>query len=171
MRTTLSQWQRMLLLLMGLLAYGTLPIIPGPWQAAIVLADDDGEDGDDGGDDDAGSSGGGGDDDHGNDGHGGDENGRGNDDDHDGGYTSDDDHDRAWKARRSGNIASLNDILAKLRKRHGGSVLDVRLKRRRGQPYYVIRLLDRRSRLRTVTVKASGKPARKYNFRSRRVQR
>ncbi len=120
---------------------------------------------DDGGDSDGGDGGDGGDSD------GGDSDGGDHDDGHDGDmagdrYDDDDGQERARAGRASGTFLPLNAILRKVRRRHPGTVLKVRLKRRNGTAYYEVRILDRRDRLRTVTVPAG--PRRKGNWTSRR---
>ncbi len=125
---------------------------------------------DDGGDSDGGDGGDGGDSDGG-DSDGGDSDGGDHDDGHDGDmagdrYDDDDGQERARAGRASGTFLPLNAILRKVRRRHPGTVLKVRLKRRNGTAYYEVRILDRRDRLRTVIVPAG--PRRKGNWTSRR---
>jgi len=53
--------------------------------------------------------------------------------------------------------AWLRGILQRTRRRYGGRVLDVKLKRKKGRAWYEIRLLDRYDRVRTLRVPASVK--------------
>ena len=158
-----------LLLLLALL--GTqVPFLP-LLHAPLALADDDGgDDGDDdGGDDDNnGDDGDDGDDDggggSGDDGNSGDDDdsgmGAGDDDDDD-----DDDHEYAWRERRRGALRSLRSILNRARKRHGGQVLDVKLRRTGNRTWYEIRILDRRDRVKVVRMPATRK---RQNFKAGR---
>jgi len=152
----------LLLLLAFVSTQVVLPVVPA-W------ADDDGGDSD-GGDSDGGDSGGGdhdGGDHDGGDSDGGDSDGGGDDGTSDGGYDDgDEDQERARAGRMSGNLLPLSAILKSVRRRYPGTVLKVSLKRRNGAAYYEIRILDRRDRLRTVTVSAG--PRRKGNWTSRR---
>lgn len=129
-------------------------------HVAPAWADDDGGDSGDG-------DGGHGDDAGGDDSDGGDSGGE----NHDGtatgsNFDDDDDQERARAGRASGAFLPLDAILRKVRRRHPGTVLKVRLKRRNGAAYYEIRILDRLDRLRTITVPAG--PRRKGNWTSRR---
>ena len=141
----------LLLLLAVASAQTVLHVVPA-W------ADDDGGDSD-GGDD--GDSGGG--DSDGGDSDGGDS---GSDDGGMGDGNDDDDQERARAGRVSGTFLPLDAILREVRRRYPGTVLKVRLKRRGGTVFYEIRILDRRDRLRTVTVPAG--PRRKGNWTSRK---
>jgi len=134
-------------------------------HAPAALADDNGggdnAGGDDGGDDGGGNDGGGD--------NGGDNGGSGNN----GGNTSSgaqsdnggDDHVAARAGRKSGRLVPLSVILARLRKVHGGKVLDVRLHGRGRKAVYVIRLLDRKSHLRVLRIRAAT-PRYRTNFKS-----
>jgi hypothetical protein len=64
------------------------------------------------------------------------------------------DHVTAWRARNSGAIRPLRGIIAHIRRTYGGSILDVKLKRRGGRAWYVIRILDSHDRVRTLRAKA-----------------
>ncbi len=80
----------------------------------------------------------------------------------------DDDHDYARAARRAGHLIPLSAILARLRKAHGGKVLDVRLRGRGRNAVYVIRLLDRKNHLRVLRIRAAtGRSRYKTNFNAR----
>ncbi len=153
-----------LMLLLTIASAQTLLHVTPAW------ADDDGGDGGDGGDSDGGDSDGGdgGDSDSGDSdgGDGGDEGTSGHGMDDGDGYNDDDDQEQARAGRASGTLLPLDAILAKVRRRYPGTVLKVRLKRRGGTAYYEIRILDRRDRVRTVTVPAG--PRRKGNWTSRR---
>ena len=59
----------------------------------------------------------------------------------------------------------MRDILQRARRRYGGRVLDVRLKRKKGRAWYEIRILDRRDHVRTLRVPAAMK---RQNFNIRR---
>ncbi len=138
-------------------------------HVAPAWADDDGGEGGDGGDSDGGDGGDGGDS-GGSDSDGGDGGDGGTSDDGasdgDGYNDDDDDQEQARAGRVSGTYLPLNTILRKVRRRYPGTILKVRLKRRGGTAYYEIRILDRRDRVRTVTVPAG--PRRKGNWTSRR---
>ncbi len=153
-----------LMLLLAVASAQTALHVAPAWADDDGGGDSDGGDGSDGGDSGGGDSDGGDSDGDGGDSDGGDSGGDDGDTDDGGDY--DDDQERARAGRASGTFLPLNAILSKVRRRYPGTVLKVRLKRRNGKTYYEIRILDRRDRLRTVTVPAG--PRRKGNWTSRR---
>ncbi len=149
------------ILLVGLLAL--VPAAGAICHAPAALADDDGG-GDDGGGDNGGDDGGGnGGADSGGSGNGGNASSGAQSDN--GGDDHDDDHVLARAGRKSGRLVSLSVILARLRKVHGGKVLDVRLLGKGRKAVYVIRLLDRKSHLRVLRIQAAA-PRYRTNFKS-----
>ncbi|HHN67593.1 MAG TPA: hypothetical protein ENK15_06115 [Thermopetrobacter sp.] len=67
-----------------------------------------------------------------------------------------------WSARRHGRIRALQGILNDVRRRYGGEVLSVKVKKKKkGRIWYEIRILDRHDRVRKVRVPASR---RRQNF-------
>ncbi len=143
---------------------------PGPLSNTPALADDDGHDG---GDHDGGGGSGSG---SGNDNGGDHADGGGGEEGHDndggiGGMgdieedEEDDDHERAYEDRRRGKVRPLSAILVMIRNRYGGRILDVKLRRAGERRYYVIRILDRRGRVRNV--KVSAEKEKRFNFRAR----
>lgn len=124
--------RRMFLLL--LMSAAALPAGP-----AFASGGDDGG-GDDGGGDDHGGGGGG------NSGPGGD---GGDDDDND-----DLDQDRARRAVKEGEAIELRKVMANVRRRFGGRVVNVNLRRRSTQLVYQIRLIDKDNRLLNLVVNA-----------------
>ena len=150
----------LLLLLLAVASAQTVLLHAAPAWADDDGGDSDGGDGGDGGDSDGGDS-------DGDDSDSGDSGGGNHDGTTDGSdYDDDDDQERARAGRASGAFLPLDAILRKVRRRYPGTVLKVRLKRRNGTAYYEIRILDRRDRLRTVTVPAG--PRRKGNWTSRK---
>lgn len=129
---------------------------------SAARADDDDGDNDDSADDheDDNDEEAGDDNDHeGGDGKGGQgDNGHDDDDDND-------DHEYAWRQRERGRLRALDDILRRIRRRYGGQVLEVKLRRRKGRAYYEIRILDSKDRVRKLRVPASNKV---QNFRAGR---
>ncbi len=146
-----------LLLLLAVASVETALHVTPAW------ADDDG-----GGDSDSGDGDGGGDGDGADDGgeDGGHDAGDAEDGGSDDGKDEGDDQERARAGRASGSFLPLDAILKRVRRRHPGTVLKVRLKRRGGTAYYEIRILDRQDRVRTVTVPAG--PRKRGNWASRR---
>ena len=53
-----------------------------------------------------------------------------------------DDHDKAKRLRDSGEIVSMEKLLADVRTRHGGRVLEIELEKERGQYVYEIEMVD-----------------------------
>ena len=93
------------------------------------------------------------DDDNGNDGGGNDDGGNddgGDDDD----YASDDsDQDDALNARRSGNASSTGDLIAILKKKLRGEIIDIRLVNQ-NPPAYDVKMINADGRIGTVRVAA-----------------
>lgn len=139
--------RKFLVVLLGLLA------TPG-----LALA----KDGDSGGGGNSGSGGGGG----GNSGPGGGGNsgpggggnsgpGGGNDnDDNDDDDDRDDDQDDARRARERGEADSLRKILGMAKKKYGGRVVDVRLRRQSGKLFYDIKMVGKDGALRRLKLDA-----------------
>ena len=128
---------------------------------------------------------------HGGGDHGGGDNGGGGGEDHDGGDDGgghggggygggmggmgdmedddEDDHERAYAERRRGDVRPLSGVLAGIRARYGGKILDVKLRRLGSRRIYVVRILDKRGRVRDIQVRAEKR--KRVNFRSRRRTR
>ncbi len=64
------------------------------------------------------------------------------------------DHDKARDAVSSGQARPLDAILPKVRQRYPGRLLDARLVRSGGKYRYVIKILDKKGKVRNVTVDA-----------------
>ena len=98
------------------------------------------------------------DDDNGNDGGGNDDGGNDDDGNDDGGddddYASDDsDQDDALNARRSGNASSTGDLIAILKKKLRGEIIDIRLVNQ-NPPAYDVKMINADGRIGTVRVAA-----------------
>ena len=128
--------------LAGLLAVFFALTIPVAIFAPAAFADEDGNDGggndnDDGGHDDSGSG----------DGGGSAETGEGDVNGIQGGGGN---HIMAWPGRGWEVAPPLNAIMTIIRRKYGGAILDVKLKRGKNRLWYEIRILDRRDRVRTL---------------------
>ena len=64
------------------------------------------------------------------------------------------DHDKARDAVSSGQAQPLDSILPKVRARYPGRLLDAKLTRSGGKYRYVIKILDKKGKVRRVTVDA-----------------
>lgn len=64
------------------------------------------------------------------------------------------DHDKARDAVSSGEARPLDAILPKVRARYPGRLLDAKLTRSGGKYRYVIKILDKKGKVRRVTVDA-----------------
>ena len=64
------------------------------------------------------------------------------------------DHDKARDAVSSGQARPLDAILPKVRQRYPGRLLDAKLVRSGGKYRYVIKILDKKGKVRRVTVDA-----------------
>ncbi|WP_282609941.1 PepSY domain-containing protein [Pelagibius sp. Alg239-R121] len=64
------------------------------------------------------------------------------------------DHDKARDAVSSGQAQPLDAILPKVRARYPGRLLDAKLTRSGGKYRYVIKILDKKGKVRRVTVDA-----------------
>ena len=80
-----------------------------------------------------------------------------------------DDHERAYAERRRGDVRPLSGVLAGIRARYGGKILDVKLRRLGSRRIYVVRILDKRGHVRDIQVRAEKR--KRVNFRSRRRTR
>ncbi|WP_197059616.1 PepSY domain-containing protein [Thermopetrobacter sp. TC1] len=152
-----------------LLVLGAGMVLPfSPVAVTSALADPDG--GGHGGGDHGGGDDGGGGGDH----DGGDDDGGGGGGGHGGGMgdmedDDEDDHERAYAERRRGDVRPLSGVLAGIRARYGGKILDVKLRRLGSRRIYVVRILDKRGRVRDIQVRAEKR--KRVNFRSRRRTR
>ena len=158
---------RRIALLLVLGAGMVLSFSPMAVTSAFADSDEGGHGGGDhGGGDDGGS--GGGDHDGGDDGggHGSGDQGAGMDGMGDMEDDDEDDHDRAYAERRRGDVRPLSGVLAGIRARYGGKILDVKLRRLGSRRIYVVRILDKRGRVRDIQVRAEKR--KQVNFRTRR---
>gem|GEM_PF-4853272 len=86
------------------------------------------------------------------------------------------DHEAARSQRMRGAAPSLATLLAEVRRRHPGKVLDVRLQRGPAGSAYVFTIMTPRNTVRRVRVPlpagvAPRRPQRTYNFNRSRPQR
>jgi len=150
--STITRRAALVALMLGLLAA----------QAPAARAEDGGGGGGDGGSDGGGDDGGdGGSDDGGGDDSGSDDSGSDDGGSDDGGSDDGDkDSDDGSKARdavRSGDAASLKDILAEVRKKYQGKVVRVQVSGTGSKLVYKIRLLDAENRVVVVRVDARSR--------------
>lgn len=72
------------------------------------------------------------------------------------GQMDDDDHDRARRALREGKVRPLADILAMVKDRLDGKVIEVGFEREDGRYVYELKVLDAAGHLREVYVDAAS---------------
>ncbi len=72
------------------------------------------------------------------------------------GQADDDDHDQARRALREGHVRPLSDILAAVKDRFDGEVIDIGFERTGGRYVYEIKVLQASGRLREVYVDAAS---------------
>ena len=116
-----------------LMLYGTGVLLLSAAQAPRAYADDD-----DGGNDDGGNDNEADDD--------------GNEDDY---ASEDDDQNGALNARRSGNASPAGDLVAILKKKLRGEIVDIRLVNQ-NPPAYDVKMINAEGRIGTVRVAAKG---------------
>lgn len=73
---------------------------------------------------------------------------------HGGRHDRDDDYNEAYKARRSGDIMPLRDILAAVRSAYPGEIVGIEFEREDGRPVYEVKILQVSGRYLDIYVNA-----------------